>query len=71
MGTDEVVFNRIFAAESIPQLKLTFDEYYKMTGHDIDKAIKKEMSGDVERAFLTIGIFSIVSFFFLNKKFFF
>lgn len=57
LGTDEVTFNRIFALESIPQLKLTFDEYYKMTGHDIDKAIKNEMSGDVERAFLTIARF--------------
>lgn len=55
MGTNEVTFNRIFATESMAQLKLIFEEYYKLTGHDIDKAIKKEMSGDVERAFLAVA----------------
>lgn len=55
LGTNEVEFNRIFASESFAQLRLIFDEYYKLTGHDIDKAIKKEMSGDVERAFLAIA----------------
>lgn len=55
VGTNEVEFNRIFASESFPQLKLIFEEYYKLTGHEIDKAIKKEMSGDVERAFLAIA----------------
>lgn len=55
VGTNEVEFNRIFASESFAQLRLVFDEYYKLTGHDIDKAIRKEMSGDVERAFLAIA----------------
>jgi len=53
-GTDEVKFNQIFACESLPQLKLVFEEYYKLTGHDIEKAIKSEMSGDVKNAFLAI-----------------
>ncbi|CAF0853823.1 unnamed protein product [Brachionus calyciflorus] len=55
IGTNEVEFNRIFASESFAQLRLIFDEYYKLTGHDIDKALKTEMSGDVERAFLAIA----------------
>lgn len=55
MGTNEVEFNRIFASESFAQLRAVFEEYYKLTGHDIDKAIRKEMSGDVERAFLAIA----------------
>lgn len=55
LGTDEVQFNRIFASESYEQLKMVFDEYYKLTGKDIDKALKDEMSGSVERAFLTIA----------------
>ena len=55
MGTDEVAFNRIFASESLPQLKLTFEEYYRLTGHDIEKAVKSEMSGFVEKAFLALG----------------
>jgi len=55
MGTNEVTFNRIFATESYPQLCAIFDEYKKLTGHDIEKAIKTEMSGDVERAFLAVA----------------
>jgi annexin A7/11 len=55
MGTNETVFNRIFATESFPQLRLIFENYYRQTGHDIDKAIKTEMSGDVERAFLAVA----------------
>lgn len=50
-----MTFNRIFAAESFAQLALVFSEYYRITGHDIDKAVKKEMSGDVERAFLAVA----------------
>ena len=53
-GTDEVTFNRIFASESFPHLKLVFEEYYKKTGQDIEKAIKSEMSGNVEKAFCAI-----------------
>ncbi len=34
---------------------MIFDEYYKLTGHDIEKYIKSEMSGDVEMAFLAIA----------------
>jgi annexin A7/11 len=54
-GTNEVTFNRIFAAESFEQLRATFDCYQRLTGHDIEKAIKSEMSGDVERAFLAVA----------------
>ena len=35
---------------------MVFQEYQKVAGHDIEKAIKSEMSGDVERAFLALGI---------------
>ncbi len=55
LGTNEMVFNRIFAAESLLQLRIVCDEYYRMTGHDIEKAIKSEMSGDVENAFLAVA----------------
>lgn len=55
LGTDEVTFNRIFASESIAQLRMVFDEYQRIAGHDIEKAIRSEMSGDVERAFLAVG----------------
>ena len=55
IGTNEVKFNQIFACESLPQLRLIFEEYYKITGHDMEKAIKAEMSGDVKQAFLAIS----------------
>jgi hypothetical protein len=56
LGTNEVVFNRIFASESYAHLRLVFDEYYKLTRHQIEHAIKSEMSTSVERAFLTVGM---------------
>jgi hypothetical protein len=34
---------------------MVFDEYYKLTGRQIEQAIKNEMSSSVERAFLTVG----------------
>ena len=55
MGTDEVMFNRIFAVESFEHLKLVCDEYRNLTGKDIEQAIKSEMSGSVESAFLAVG----------------
>jgi annexin A7/11 len=55
LGTDEAKFNRIFAAESFDQLRAIFDEYHKLTGHDIEKAIKNEMSGDVMNAYLALA----------------
>ena len=54
-GTNEVTFNRIFATESYAQLNAIFGEYKKLTGHEIEKAIKTEMSGDVEHAFLAVA----------------
>jgi hypothetical protein len=65
MGTDEVQFNRIFASESFAHLNLVFEEYRKLAGKDIEHAIKNEMTGDVERAFLCIGKqeFQILSIF--------
>jgi annexin A7/11 len=55
LGTNEMVFNRIFAAESFAQLRLVFDEYYRISGKDIESSLKSEMSGDVERAFLAVA----------------
>jgi len=54
-GTDEKVFNQIFAARSHAQLKLIFLFYRKLTGVVIFDAIDKEMSGKLRSAFLTIA----------------
>lgn len=56
VGTDEIEFVRILCSRSFSQLRATFDEYYKLCQTDIEKAIKKEMSGDLEKACLAIGL---------------
>jgi hypothetical protein len=53
-GTDESEFVRILCSRSFPQLKATFDAYTAIDGSDIEKVIKKEMGGDLEKACLAI-----------------
>lgn len=54
-GTDESEFIRILCSRSFSQLNATFEEYKKINGNDIEKAIKKEMRGDLEKACLAIA----------------
>ncbi|XP_070544345.1 annexin-B12-like isoform X2 [Ptychodera flava] len=53
-GTDESRFNAILASRSFEQLRATFDEYAKISKRDIEKSIKSEFSGDIEKGLLTI-----------------
>jgi len=53
-GTDESQFNMIFATRSFAQLKAMFIAYKKIDGTDFEKAIEKEMSKDLKRAYLTM-----------------
>merc|ERR1719204_1665509 len=53
-GTDESQFNMIFATRSFAQLKAMFIAYKKIDGTDFEKAIEKEMSRDLKRAYLTM-----------------
>ncbi|XP_065838217.1 annexin A7-like [Oscarella lobularis] len=53
-GTDESVFNKVMASRNYAQLRATFQAYKELAGHDMIKAIEKEMSGDVESGFKAI-----------------
>ncbi|KAF7998451.1 hypothetical protein HCN44_009973 [Aphidius gifuensis] len=54
LGTDESEFNSILAQRNVHQLKLIFQEYSKLCGHDISTAIDREFSGHIKKALLTI-----------------
>lgn len=49
------MFNAILCAQNPHQLKLVFQEYQKLVGHDIEITIDKEFSGDIKNGLLTIG----------------
>nr|XP_054774895.1 uncharacterized protein LOC129283083 [Lytechinus pictus]XP_054774896.1 uncharacterized protein LOC129283083 [Lytechinus pictus]XP_054774897.1 uncharacterized protein LOC129283083 [Lytechinus pictus] len=53
-GTDESRFNVIMMSRSYAQLRATFEEYGKLGKHDIEQSIKREMSGDLKDAMLTV-----------------
>lgn len=54
-GTDEAVFNRIMAKRSKAHLQKLFEAYRTDEQKDIETVISDEMSGDVCKAFLSIG----------------
>ncbi|XP_045473247.1 annexin B9-like [Harmonia axyridis] len=54
LGTDESTFNMILCQRNYAQLKLIFEEYQNLTGHDIEKAVKNEFSGSSEDCMLGI-----------------
>ncbi|KAJ7422019.1 annexin A6 [Willisornis vidua] len=50
----ETRFLSILCTRSYPHLRRVFQEFIKMTNHDVEHAIKKRMSGDVKDAFVAI-----------------
>ncbi|XP_044734482.1 annexin B9-like isoform X2 [Chrysoperla carnea] len=53
-GTDESTFNAILCQRNYPQLKQIFHEYQNITGHEFERAIKNEFSGDLKDGLLAI-----------------
>ncbi|KAG5683040.1 hypothetical protein PVAND_012347 [Polypedilum vanderplanki] len=58
-GTDTSTFNRILCLRNYDQIKLISQEYEYITGNTLDKDIKKEFSGDVLDALLSIYRFAV------------
>lgn len=58
LGTDESEFQRILVTRNWMQMRAIFDEYGKIAGRSIEESIKREMSGDLERAYLNIVKFA-------------
>ncbi|CAH1119109.1 unnamed protein product [Phaedon cochleariae] len=54
LGTDESTFIRVFSHRSFTQLQLIFMEYERISGHDIEEAIKSQFSGISQLGFLAI-----------------
>ncbi|GAB0087118.1 Annexin [Sergentomyia squamirostris] len=54
VGTDESTFNMVLCQRNYAQLRLICEEYQKMTGHPLEKAIRKEFSGDIMEGLLAI-----------------
>ncbi|KAL7240102.1 hypothetical protein ACSBR2_005883 [Camellia fascicularis] len=54
IGTDEKTFIRIFSERSRAHLAAVNSAYHKMYGHSLEKAIKKETSGNFTYALLTV-----------------
>ncbi|XP_017776079.1 PREDICTED: annexin B9-like isoform X2 [Nicrophorus vespilloides] len=53
-GTDESTFNAILCQRNRSQLKLIFEEYEKLTGHEFEQAIKNEFSGTAKSTLLNL-----------------
>lgn len=53
-GTDESVFNEVLCQRNRSQLKLVFEEYEKITGHDFETAIENEFSGTAKETLLAL-----------------
>uniref|UniRef100_A0A8D8UUL6 Annexin n=1 Tax=Cacopsylla melanoneura TaxID=428564 RepID=A0A8D8UUL6_9HEMI len=53
-GTDESTFNAILVSRSYAHLAEVFNQYTRLTGHDLNKAIDAEFSGDIQQGLKTI-----------------
>jgi hypothetical protein len=71
IGTDENVFNSIFASRSWPHLRQVMSEYHGMHGHTLEHAVMSEFSANAERGLLTIcKFFSKSIYFFFTLQIF-
>jgi len=53
-GTDESEFNRVFATASKAHIRAVLEEYRTFSSYDLEKVVRKEMSGALEDAFVAL-----------------
>uniref|UniRef100_A0A8C1V5X1 Annexin n=1 Tax=Cyprinus carpio TaxID=7962 RepID=A0A8C1V5X1_CYPCA len=58
-GTDVTTWISIFSERSVPHLQKVFERYKRYSPYDIKESIRKEVKGDLEKSFLTLGNVSI------------
>ena len=59
-GTDDSVFNRIFALRSPMEIACISRAYHKLTGHTVLQAINNEFSGDIKKLLTTV-VYAVIS----------
>ena len=60
LGTDESVFNKIFATKSSMEISYISKAYHKLTGHTILQAINSEFSGDIKKLLIAV-VYAVIS----------
>jgi len=55
LGTDESTFNSVLVSQSFEQLRAVFTAYQRLYKKDMEKVIKSEMSGDLEKGMKAIS----------------
>lgn len=60
LGTDEPVFNKIFALSSPHELIMISKQYHKLTGNLLTKAIDREFSGNIKKLLKSI-LYALIS----------
>ncbi|TSM52299.1 Annexin A2 [Bagarius yarrelli] len=54
-GTDVKTWISIMSERSVPHLQKVFDRYKSYSPYDMQESIRKEVKGDLEKSFLTLG----------------
>uniref|UniRef100_A0A665TUF2 Annexin n=1 Tax=Echeneis naucrates TaxID=173247 RepID=A0A665TUF2_ECHNA len=54
-GTDVATWISIMSQRSVPHLQKVFDRYKSYSPYDMKESIRKEVKGDLEKSFLTLG----------------
>jgi len=68
LGTDDETFIQFFASRSPKHIRKVAEEYAKEYSHSLETAVKKEFSGDLEKALVWLLEFSEDHYIFFAKR---